>query len=194
MKRYEWAGWTDKETVKRRAGGRRRYNAMRRRKTEARRGAITRTIGPRVLRADIAEPIRPAARMPAKLREAARRVEHVAVHSVVTVSRPMPLCSTAWPNRSPISLAKVHKKLAAIPLSPRNILSGLFYKDLRQFVLGGDFCYCRRMNTVINLFRDLRNALRCIGELIGYLLRFVSMLLQTRASLAARQSCDPRSG
>ena len=42
------------------------------------------------------------------------------------------------------------------------------------------------MNTVINLFRNLRNALRCIGELVGYLLRFTSMFLQTRASLAAR--------
>ena len=42
------------------------------------------------------------------------------------------------------------------------------------------------MNTVIDLFRNLRNAIRCIGELIGYLLRFASTFLQTRASLAAR--------
>jgi len=42
------------------------------------------------------------------------------------------------------------------------------------------------MNTVIDLFRNLRNALGCIGELLGYLLRFVSAFLQSRASLAAR--------
>jgi len=42
------------------------------------------------------------------------------------------------------------------------------------------------MNTVINLFMNLRNALRCIGELVGYLLRFASMFLRTKASLAAR--------
>ena len=42
------------------------------------------------------------------------------------------------------------------------------------------------MNTVINLFSNLRNALVCICELLGYLLRFASMFLQTRAPLAAR--------
>jgi len=42
------------------------------------------------------------------------------------------------------------------------------------------------MNTVIHLFRNLRNGLRCIGELVCYLLRFTSMFLQTRASLAAQ--------
>lgn len=42
------------------------------------------------------------------------------------------------------------------------------------------------MNAVINLFRNLRNALVCICELVRYLLRFASMFLQTRASLAAR--------
>ena len=42
------------------------------------------------------------------------------------------------------------------------------------------------MNTVINLFRNLRNALGCVAELLGYLLRFVSVFFRTRASLAAR--------
>ena len=42
MNRYEWGSGTDGGTVKRRAGGRRRYNAMRRRQAEARRLAIAR--------------------------------------------------------------------------------------------------------------------------------------------------------
>jgi len=42
------------------------------------------------------------------------------------------------------------------------------------------------MNTVLNLFRDLWNSIGCIGELLGYLLRFISVFFQTRASLAAR--------
>ena len=42
------------------------------------------------------------------------------------------------------------------------------------------------MNTVIDLFRNLWKALACIGELLGYLLRFISAFFQTRASLAAR--------
>jgi hypothetical protein len=42
------------------------------------------------------------------------------------------------------------------------------------------------MNTVIDLIRNLWNALGCVGELLGYLLRFVSVFFQTRASLAAR--------
>lgn len=45
MKRYEWASWTDRETVKRRAGGRRRYNAERRMRAEARQAAIDRWLG-----------------------------------------------------------------------------------------------------------------------------------------------------
>ena len=40
MKRYEWSSWTDAQTAQRRAGGRRRYNAMRQRQAEARRAAI----------------------------------------------------------------------------------------------------------------------------------------------------------
>ncbi len=40
MKRYEWSSWTDAEAAKRRAGGRRRYNAMRRKGAETRRAAI----------------------------------------------------------------------------------------------------------------------------------------------------------
>ena len=42
------------------------------------------------------------------------------------------------------------------------------------------------MNTVIDLLRNLWNLLACIGELLGYVLRFVSVFFQTRASLAAR--------
>ena len=41
------------------------------------------------------------------------------------------------------------------------------------------------MNTVLDLFRNLRNGLGCLGELFGYFLRFVSAFLQDRASLAA---------
>ena len=41
MKHNDWRNWTDAEAVKRRAGGRRRYNAMRRRRAKARRGAIS---------------------------------------------------------------------------------------------------------------------------------------------------------
>ena len=42
------------------------------------------------------------------------------------------------------------------------------------------------MNTVFDVFRNLWNALGFIGELLGYLLRFVSVFFQSRASLAAR--------
>ena len=42
------------------------------------------------------------------------------------------------------------------------------------------------MNTVIDLLPNLWNLLACIGELLGYLMRFVSAFFQTRASLAAR--------
>jgi hypothetical protein len=42
------------------------------------------------------------------------------------------------------------------------------------------------MNTFLNLFKTLWNSLGCIGELLGYLLRFVSVFFQSRASLAAR--------
>ena len=42
------------------------------------------------------------------------------------------------------------------------------------------------MKTIIDLFGDLWNVLRCVGELLGYLLRFVSVFFQSRASLAAR--------
>ena len=41
------------------------------------------------------------------------------------------------------------------------------------------------MNTVLNLFRNIWNLLACIGELLGYLLRFISVFFQPRASLAA---------
>jgi hypothetical protein len=42
------------------------------------------------------------------------------------------------------------------------------------------------MNTVIDLLRNLWNLLACIGEVLGYFLRFVSAFFQARASLAAR--------
>ena len=42
------------------------------------------------------------------------------------------------------------------------------------------------MNTVINLVRNLRNALECIGELLGYVVRFANAFCRSRASLAAR--------
>jgi transposase InsO family protein len=42
------------------------------------------------------------------------------------------------------------------------------------------------MNTIIDLFRSLRNTLACIGELLGYLLRFVNAFFRSRTSLAAR--------
>jgi len=42
------------------------------------------------------------------------------------------------------------------------------------------------MKTVLNLFRNLWNSIACIGELLGYLLRFVSVFFQSRTSLAAR--------
>ena len=42
------------------------------------------------------------------------------------------------------------------------------------------------MNAIIDLFRNLWNLLACIGELPGYVLRFVIAFFQTRASLAAR--------
>ena len=42
------------------------------------------------------------------------------------------------------------------------------------------------MNRVFDLIRNLRIALGCIGELLGYLLRFVSVFLRSRTSLAAR--------
>ena len=44
------------------------------------------------------------------------------------------------------------------------------------------------MNSVSNLIRNLRIALGCIGELLGYLLRFVSVFLRSPTSLAARLS------
>ena len=40
MNRYDWNRWIDAEAAKRRAGGRRRYNAQRRRRADARREAI----------------------------------------------------------------------------------------------------------------------------------------------------------
>ena len=44
------------------------------------------------------------------------------------------------------------------------------------------------MNRVFDLIRNLRIALGCIGELLGYLLRFVSVFLRSGTSLAARLS------
>ena len=42
------------------------------------------------------------------------------------------------------------------------------------------------MNTVIELLGSLWNAQGCVGELLGYPLRFVSVFFQNRASLVAR--------
>jgi hypothetical protein len=42
------------------------------------------------------------------------------------------------------------------------------------------------MNTVLSLFGNLRNGLGCVGDLLGYLLRFASVFFQSRTSLAAR--------
>ena len=48
------------------------------------------------------------------------------------------------------------------------------------------------MSTVFDLFRDLSSALGGIGELLGYLLRFLSVFVQSRASRAARRlGIDP---
>ena len=44
------------------------------------------------------------------------------------------------------------------------------------------------MNRVFDLIRNLRIALGCIGELRGYQLRFVSVFLRSRTSVAARLS------
>ena len=44
------------------------------------------------------------------------------------------------------------------------------------------------MNCVFDLIRNLRIALGCIGELLGYLLRFVSVFLRSPTSLPARLS------
>ena len=42
------------------------------------------------------------------------------------------------------------------------------------------------MNIIIDPFRNLWTALGCIGELLGYFLRFVSTFFQSRASLGAK--------
>ena len=44
MERYEWSNWTDPEMIKRRAGGRKRYNSERRRKADTRREALAEVI------------------------------------------------------------------------------------------------------------------------------------------------------
>ena len=44
MNSYEWSYFTDGETANRRAGGRKRYNAERRRKADARREALAEVI------------------------------------------------------------------------------------------------------------------------------------------------------
>ena len=42
------------------------------------------------------------------------------------------------------------------------------------------------MTTAIDLFGNFWNALRCVGELLAYLLRFVSVFFRSRVALAAR--------
>ena len=49
MRRYEWNQWTSRETTFRRAGGRRRFNAMRRRRADQRRAAIVNALGAAIL-------------------------------------------------------------------------------------------------------------------------------------------------
>ncbi len=78
------------------------------------------------------------------------------------------------------------RKTAPYPLSSRIIWSALWRRDLRQVAIGGFFCYQRPMNTVIDLFGSLWKAVGWVGELLGYLLRFVSVFFRTRAWLAAR--------
>jgi hypothetical protein len=63
---------------------------------------------------------------------------------------------------------------------------------LRQLASGGFFCYQVRVNTIIDLFRNLWNLLACIGEMLGYLLRFVSMFFRTRVWMATRRFHSPR--
>lgn len=53
MNRRDWGALTDAGTAKRRAGGRRRYNAMRRRRVEARRRAIADMLAGRGLAAAV---------------------------------------------------------------------------------------------------------------------------------------------
>ena len=71
-------------------------------------------------------------------------------------------------------------------LSARIIPPLLWHKDLRQVAIRGLSWYRGRMNIVFDLFRNLWNAVGCIGEVLGYLLRFASVFFQSRASLAAR--------
>jgi len=42
------------------------------------------------------------------------------------------------------------------------------------------------MNIISDLFRNLRNVLKCIGELLGCFLRFVSVFFRSRPSLGAK--------
>jgi hypothetical protein len=42
------------------------------------------------------------------------------------------------------------------------------------------------MNAAIDLFANFWNALRCVGGLLAYFLRFISVFFRSRASLAAR--------
>ena len=51
------------------------------------------------------------------------------------------------------------------------------------------------MKTISDLLRDPCSAPGCIGELLGYLLRLVSVFFQSRTSLAARLvAADSRLG
>ncbi|MCY2930535.1 MAG: hypothetical protein NTV86_13755 [Planctomycetota bacterium] len=88
--------------------------------------------------------------------------------------------------------------IIAETLSPRIIPSRRCGKDLRRVAIGGFFRYQGRMNTVLNVCKNLWSTLGCVGELLGYLLRFVSALFRTRASLVTRHfpaaSSQERSG
>jgi len=82
-------------------------------------------------------------------------------------------------------MAHMMNKRYLCKLSPRKIPSRLCHKDLRRVAIEGFYCHHGHMNTVLNLFGNLRNGLGGIGELLGYLLRFVSVFFQSRTSLAA---------
>jgi hypothetical protein len=58
--------------------------------------------------------------------------------------------------------------------------------DSYPYFISAEWSEPSRAQRISDLLRDLWGALGCIGELLGYLLRFVSVFFQSRASLAAR--------
>jgi len=110
----------------------------------------------------------------------------------VRMNRSMIAMLPYWPTapKRGLILRRLHHRLKRLhqncELSPRIIRSLRCHKDLWQVAIVGFVCYQGRMNTIIYLFLNPWNAMGCIGELLGYLLRFVSVFFQTRASVAAR--------